>query len=98
MTDNEPSSELCAYADIDAMGRPSGRIALKSSPVVEAVVRESWADVLTSYKSHLQFYMVEELKIKVCIFLGIVRVCACKCGRSCSQVNLTLRVMPLVYT
>ena len=49
MTDNEPSSELRACVDIGARGRSSGRIALRSSPVVGAVVCASWADVLTSY-------------------------------------------------
>jgi hypothetical protein len=49
MTDNEPSSELRACVDIDARGRSSGHIALKSSPVARAVVWESWAAVLTSY-------------------------------------------------
>ena len=41
MVDNEPSSELRACVDIDARGRSSGRIALKSSPVAWAVVCES---------------------------------------------------------
>ena len=49
MTDNEPSSELRAFVDINARGRSSGRIALKSSPVVGAVVCASCADVMTSY-------------------------------------------------
>jgi hypothetical protein len=62
MTDNEPSSELRACVDIVARGRSSGRIALKSLPVVGAVVCASWEDVLTNYYSHLQFSMVEELK------------------------------------
>ena len=74
MTDNESSSELL-----------SGRIALETSPVVGVVVCASWVDVLTSYQSNLHLSMVESLKNQCVHFFGIVRVCACKCGRSCSQ-------------